>query len=257
MRQRALFPISLSNQRFSTQIVTPAIEEILDKYDEITFLVADRLQSYNRAIAVSAFHGDADRQASGADLFGQATRLTGTLQERRRWLDRVKLRLGEAALNITWRIESVDDVADAKSFAILRQVDILFGIDTSFRRDVVTAAHEFADRHPPHLREVATMLSIRYIIEELALSLRMRAQRRFYDEYYIGESLIPARRLYDGRYMASPWQLAGVKPTGQPFRFFALNPARSTGHHWRELGLAPGSMPPPSAGLSAASGAAP
>lgn len=228
---KALFPISLSNQRFSTALVVPAIDSLVDKYDEVLFLIADRLQVYNRAIGFS----DNLHTRSKFEGFRKMVRLTGTFEERRRWLDKVKIQLGERAIAIKWRIESIDAIADAKAFEILRNIDILFGVDRKFRLDVQESANDFALRHPEHLRSVASLLSTRYILEELALSIRMRVQRRYTDEYYIGSTLLPALRLYSGKYVATPWELAGLQPTKADFRFFELIQQDLAPPYWAQV----------------------
>jgi hypothetical protein len=47
-RRKALFPISLSNDRFSTEAVVPAIREVLSQYDDIILLIADQMQIFNQ-----------------------------------------------------------------------------------------------------------------------------------------------------------------------------------------------------------------
>lgn len=235
---KALFPISLSNQRFSTSLVIPAIEGLVEKYDEVLFLVADRLQVYNRAVSLGGRNlAEASGHKADFGVFRNATRLTGTFEERRRWLDKVKLRLGERAVGMKWSIESVDSIADSKSFEILRNIDILNSVDPLFRQDILSSAVDFASRHPESLREVAVRLSTRYIIEELALSIRVRVHRKYYDEYYIGSTLLPAIRLYSGAYMATPWDIAGVKRGAASFRFFELARTHSEHPEWISVGM--------------------
>lgn len=235
MRRRALFPISLSNQRFSTLTVVPALESIVTLYDDFAFLIADRLQSYNRAIAAAAAYSATSSEYDKKEMFAQANELVGTFSERRKWLEKVKARLGVQSQVVSWHVLSVDDVADAKSFAILRRLDILFGIDSRFRKDVMDAADQYSAKHPQHVHEIARLLSARYIIEELALSIRMRVQRRYFDEYYIGETLRPARNVYRGCYMASPWELAGLKEGSYTFRFFELSSATDGSNYWSQV----------------------
>lgn len=169
------------------------------------------------------------------EIFRSTTLLTGTFEERRRWLNKVRLRLGEKAVNMSWNIKSVDSVADAKAFRILRNIDILNSINPFFRQDVLSSAERFASRHTESYREVAVNLSIRYIIEELALSIRMRVLGNYYDEYYIGPTLLPAIRLYSGAYVATPWELAGVKRGSASFRFFELMQIDSDHFEWKNV----------------------
>ena len=49
----ALFPISLSNQVFSTEKVLPALPYIFTRHERVVFFVADHLQIYNKALRLA------------------------------------------------------------------------------------------------------------------------------------------------------------------------------------------------------------
>src|SRR6267143_1292851 len=119
MSRKALFPISMSNQRFSTRKMVAALQGVFGEFDEWIFLIADRLQFYNRA----------SRVAEGASLqrllldMGSENKFS---EQRRRWLEKIKAYLGETAHQHAWRVLSVDDLADGQCYAILRNITVAF-----------------------------------------------------------------------------------------------------------------------------------
>jgi tRNA-dependent cyclodipeptide synthase len=229
--RHALFAISLSNERFSTEFVVPAVDSLLDRYDEITFLIADKLQLYNSALR---FYATLGHNADGQRVrpFDAESRLSSTLNERKRWLNRVREHAGAKATHVKWNILSVEDISDSRAFAILRRVNILLGIDQHFRADIRGAALDYAARHQ-QFPETAALLSEKYIIEEIALSVRLRVISEIFDEYYIGTSLKPIVHIYQNKYLASPWELAGLEARpDMKFRFFD---ASATAGLWEEV----------------------
>ncbi|WP_459858913.1 hypothetical protein [Dongia sp. agr-C8] len=212
----ALFPISLSNQKFSSKIVFPAIELMLGRYQKIVFLVADQLQLFNRAASADA-SADLSRVMKGFSYD------SNTLNERRAWLERLRLRMGERSVGLEWRILGVDEVADRRCYKILRNVIVAYHVLPPFRSDVDIAAWEHV-RHSSKTAEnsVHHSLSVSYIIEEIALSLRLRVVGKILDEYYVGSTLPPVLKLYDGKYPIDVYTLSGVKKREEHYNFFDL-----------------------------------
>lgn len=214
---RALFPISLSNQNFSSRRVLPALAALRGKYKEILFLVADRLQDYNRALALASKPGTSrSREESTSGWLDSLD----SFSERRRWLEKILSRVSLIDTGCQWQILSVDSVADSTAFSVMRRIDILYAVDSVFRNDVNRTVRQFVMRHTPDKAEAAELLSRRYVLEELALSVRLKVMQQCFDEYYLGKSLPPALNLYNGVYRANVWELAGLERRPEQFRYF-------------------------------------
>ena len=214
MLRKALFPISMSNQHFSTTNTKEALKGIFEQFDEWIFLIADQLQFYNRAYRV----------AEGASLQRLLLDMRPSSQfsnQRRRWLQKVKVRLGEIAQQHRWRILSVDELADSQCYAILRNVTIAFHTVDVLHQDIIEAAAEHT-RQRQHVRFVDCMerLSLAYILEEIALSIRLRVIEKVEAEFYMGEYLKPVLRLYRNQYPIDVFSLAGQQEEETRFDFY-------------------------------------
>jgi len=221
--KRALFPISLSNDVFSTEKVVPAMKAVASKYSDVFILIADKIQIYNR-VAI----GMAEEEGAPLSFSRTESSIQRVTEQRERWLDRVKLQLGPEALHCRWRVFSVQDIADRVGFQIFRRVLVLYDIDQKFRADVQNWARRFTHNRVTPIggkpSELAERMSIRYILEEAALSVRMRVCNKVHDEYYLGKSTEPIVSIYRGKYMTDCWDLAGVSKRKIDFAFFEITP---------------------------------
>ncbi len=220
--KKALFPVSLSNQAFSSSWVVPAVRAVLGQYDEIIILVADRLQLYNHiAAAIESGMGTKQEKVS-FKVF--ESRIDQTLSEREKWLERIKFQVGRQALSATWSVLSLRTITDRRAFDILRRVSIMYEIDDLFRGDVDSWAKRFVSRRYSKTtvedRVAIEQLSVRYILEEAAISIRLRVLGRIADEFYIGETTEPIANIYWNKYSRGCWELAGTKAYDIDFAFF-------------------------------------
>ncbi|GJM09857.1 MAG: hypothetical protein DHS20C11_21330 [Lysobacteraceae bacterium] len=213
--KKALFPISVSNQRYSTDNVVRALLSLSREYDLIVFLVADRLQMYNKAT-----------RAGKVGLFGVlqefADKRTDYLEQRKRWLEKIRDRLGDD-VDFEVSMKGIDHFADERAFRILRNLVLLYAADKRFRRDVRKAALDFCSRYEQ--REMADLgfrLSQGYILEEIAISLRIHIVGGIPDEYYLGQQWGVVLRVYQGEYDVDATVLADSKrSSGEPVNFYS------------------------------------
>jgi hypothetical protein len=236
--RKALFPISLSNSRFSSEWVAPAIASVLSEYNDITIVIADKLQLYNHVGEWVALQFSKPAQEDFS--FASQERTVGqTLEERQRWLERLKLQLGLPSLEARWHIYSVANLGDSKGFEILRRIAILYEVDTVFRREVDEWAKMYVDERyrklSSEIRTKIQRLSVRYILEEAALSLRVRVFKGICDEFYIGSTNRPVASIYWGRYSKNLWELVGLPPKQASFAFHEYVVDANGSPKWRRV----------------------
>jgi hypothetical protein len=116
---------------------------------------------------------------------------------------------------------------------------ILYDLDHKFRDDVDEWAKSFVDNRYNDIflsvrRDICRM-SVRYILEEAALSIRIRVLRKIADEYYIGKTIDPILGIYSGRYLKNAWELAGVPVQDTNFSFFEYAPDDLRTARWRRV----------------------
>lgn len=210
----ALFPISLSNQAFSTENVLPLLAPLFAEYERIVFLVADQLQIYNRALRLNDVHlPELIRHFDGSRQY---------LEQRTRWLERLTDAVVAPIHPAHWEVIGIDELADADSYRIFRNVMLTYHAAPEFREDVNCAARQHAANRETEIPiERSEQLSRGYLLEEIAISVRLHAVEGIKDEFYIGDQAFPILRLYRGDYGISPEDLAQVKRNGED-RFFTL-----------------------------------
>jgi hypothetical protein len=213
VRDIALFPISLSNQEFSTGIVLPALGPLFLKYSKIMFLVADQLQIYNKALRIS------EGLAFGS-ILEEFSRKTSYLDERNRWIKRITSKIDGLGNADRWTVIGVGELVDDACFRIFRNVMLAYYSLSEFRDDIdhtaETHARNHNERYPLTQRE---LLSRGYLLEEIAISLRVHVAGHVSDEYYIGRQSVPILKLYAGKYKVSASELAQNprRPTADKF----------------------------------------
>jgi len=207
---RALFPISLNNQLFSTENVIEAYKAISLKYSSITFLIADQLQLYNKALRIS-------NEYTLSDVLQDFRKKTNYFEERKIWLERLKTKINDD-IPINWDIISVDDIVnDHTTFTIYRNILIAFYTDSEFANDIKHIANNYAlNKNINYDFDKAQNLSIGYLLEEIALSVKLKAINQIYDEFYIGNYAFPILKLFNEEYSFNVFDISGV---GKPKNF--------------------------------------
>lgn len=92
-----------------------------------------------------------------------------------------------------------------------------------FREDVTAAAREHFVRTQEHYSEIQLRLSKFYIIEEIAINLRIRVRESICDEYYAFRNLKPLMDIYSGKYGINVFALSGTSERKISFSFFEFS----------------------------------
>lgn len=232
----ALFPISVNSDLFSSEDTVQALAVGLAGFDKITFLIADRIQIYND---ITKTNGDIDAILS-LDWSGSYRR---DFEQRKRWLSKLRDRL-RTKTQQRWRILGVDDAADHYAYVALRSVWLLYRFDNQFAADADKAAMDFAKRNGTDNGELLKDMSLGYLLEEIAINIRLRVLRGIFDEFYMGDTLQILPKLYQGCYSKSAEELMGrpARPKGS-FRFWSWHDSKwlswdapKSGPHLRLVG---------------------
>jgi hypothetical protein len=217
--RRALLPINLSDQGFSTDRLTASLKPLMGRYDRIVILVSDHLQLYKMALAQGRRDGFGPTLCSYYET-------PDYLSRRNMWVKRLVTRLGPAAGNDPWEIVGVETMSDGITFQIFRNVMLAFYSNDAFRQDVLLSAEavEFAhDEHYPLSQRV--LLSQGYVLEEIAISLRLHVFEGIFDGYYMTALPMALLRLYRGDYGFSVHEIAETPHSDEAFHFY-----RKAGH---------------------------
>ncbi|WP_046006414.1 hypothetical protein [Pseudoalteromonas rubra] len=215
MTVHALFPISVSNRQFSTERVTSALSRLPKRVNQITFLIADWLQLYNRA-----------RDRSSFDDIGSVIRdyndRNNDFVNRQRWISNF-LESYPNILSASTKIIGMEHCFDALYANTFRNINILRSVDEEFSRDVSDAAQLFLGNSRKKDNKAAISLSEQYILEEIALNIRLRVKELIDEEYYMGKFHLPMLKVYAGEYSASVQDLLGGEIQHQmQFKFYSL-----------------------------------
>jgi len=215
--KKALFPISIDSAQFTTLLTVPALRPITSKYDEIIFLIADSLNLYNKACAVKD-------EVALQDMWEDFSRLKKLyFKQRRKWLRKVRKHIGEDHIKGKWIILGVDDLTDSFFFTIYRNLLTAFHTVKAFRQDVERTARKYCSRNTISVSpEIKRGLSEAYILEEIAINVRIRVLEKVSSEFYLGDYLPPVLGLYEGKYGIDVFTLAGVSNNDVQFDFFHL-----------------------------------
>lgn len=223
--RRALFPVSVDSSAFSTERVLEALDILPSYIDELTFLIADRLQLYNKVSAVEDSRG-----VPGAIISFAET--SSYLEERRTWLSRILVR-SRPQIADAYRIIGVDDVSDRALHSIFRNVLVAFHSLPSFRADVELAAAAHVAKTRTVSPESAVGLAATYILEEIALNVRIHVGDAIQAEFYMGDYPVSLLGVYTGRYGISASTLANVDKADD-FAFFSIRQT-DDGPVWRAV----------------------
>lgn len=221
MGTHALFPISVSNRLFSTDNIKNALKLIPSSTTELTFLIADWLQLYNRANNCSESIG------LGEVIRDYRERNTDLIN-RQRWISNF-LESYPGALSATVKIVGMEHYFDAAYANVFRNINILHSVDDRFKSDVREAASLFLRRSNKKNNNIALSLSEQYILEEIALNIRIRVKEMVEAEYYLGKYHLPMLKVYKNCYSASPVDLLGGEIQQElAYKFYSLSDLNAT-----------------------------
>jgi hypothetical protein len=165
------------------------------------------------------------------DVLADFTERNRYLEERKKWLQKV---LRDAKVDFAetkCRFLGFADVTDHRFFDIYRNVILAFHTVELFRRDVEQAAERYCAKRPVrHSPMQEVRLSEAYILEEIAVNVRVRLLEGIQDEYYPFGYPKPMLRVYTEDYGFSAFDLAGSKFCHTDFTFFEWNQSTDT---WR------------------------
>ncbi len=220
--ESALIPISVGNQRFSTDYMLRIITPILNKYQNIYFLVADKLHIYNKVRkgitnnSISFILNDYRNRNRDYELKEiWINRILGTFNKRDR----------------SYKIFGIDDVTRENYFEIYRNIQILFNTHEQFRTDVINSANKYLSNKNIQNSKLDSDLSVLYILEEIAINIKLRVASRIYSEYYSESYHPPLINLYKNKYECSISDIVGEKINSLNFKFYNYN---DEAENWKE-----------------------
>jgi len=211
--RKALFPISVDNPGFGTEFTVGALSAIKETYDEIVFFVADELQVYNKVSRAK----NGEELTHALALFAEKNVY---FAERKQWLGKLKTSLPKNVRAATWTFAHISTFIDRRFYNILRNVTIAFETIPLFQNDIKTAAEQYCIRTKGEFSAIEKRLSELYIIEEIAVNIRMRVVEQIEAEYYPFKYPKPLRRIYTGDYGISVFALAGMPERNFEFIFY-------------------------------------
>lgn len=195
---------------------------ILGAYEEVVFIIADRLQVYNKVMRSS-------EPSSLSIVLRDFHANQQHVEQRRRWLNKVRNRLDPNRSGSKWTVIGIDDVSDTQCFQIFRNVMLAYYTIHEFRNSVKLAAEDYVVRRQDcYPIDIKRRLSIAYILEELAISIRIRVLFEIQDEYYDGRQAPVIMKMYEGDYPISVFDIAG-KQENQSNKFLFFRPSEASG----------------------------
>lgn len=197
MIESGLYPISVTNRSFTSANVLATLKALGALAPRsMTFLVADALHAYNRGID----HASEDV----VSVFSEPNAVV----EKRRWMRNVVGRARREGIVRQAEVKGIDEVTDRWTLHTLRNLDVAFVRDPRFRSDVEAVAEDYCRRRT-RPGTPCRDLSVRYVLEELAISTKLKFVDRITAEYYMGEVFKCTRRLFAGEYAFRARDLVG------------------------------------------------
>lgn len=188
---KAFFPISVTTRLFSSDRMKQALPYLEPQYKEFIFLIADRLQMYNDAISIRKAEIDIYRS--------WAHRPSSLFTQRAKWLKKVLHECGIDESRVM--ILSIDDIADGEAFLTFRKLLVFYNLNHDFHEAIEGEAHDATDRKASYIDyELVRRMSRIYVLEEIALNIRIRSRFNVYDEYYLGPQMKIFPDIYHGRF---------------------------------------------------------
>ena len=96
---------------------------------------------------------------------------------------------------------------------------INFSIDKQFQKDVSDAATAHFENYQSKRSDTDIYLNTLYILEEIAFNISLRTRYELFDEFYVGQTLPPLLKFYQGAYNITLSDLCGTAGN-QVFRFW-------------------------------------
>jgi hypothetical protein len=214
---KALFPISIDSELFTTDRATKALSLIGDIYDEIFFIIADTIPLYNKAMSIK----------SPAD-FSQTTKEFQTTKQvyrtdKSRWIKKITSKIFKDHSKPICTILDTNDLYDKHFFDIYRNIVIMYSTSNQFRNDVVISVNEhFYGKNTAPIQHKRLKLSTAYILEEIALNIRARTFLKIESEYYLGSLPKPLLGLYNNYYGISIYDLTNAEKININFSFYTF-----------------------------------
>jgi hypothetical protein len=135
-----------------------------------------------------------------------------------------------------WVVRSSYEYMDADFWRVYQRIVTLHCWSRKMREDIGrSAAQHVTKQGQVRASTVSRRLSEAYILEELALSIRVRVFDRIGSEFYLGEYPRPLLRLYDASYGIDVNALAGRKTDGVEFDFFTWQRDADNQGKWRKV----------------------
>jgi hypothetical protein len=227
--KKCLIPISVDSKLFRTAAFVPLLEAIPQGYDSVLFFVADFLQLYNKVDQVNG-------GMQLAEVFNAFRADQNFLAQRRTWIMKIRRTSEFDLARVPWRVIGASEIEDRMFSDIWRAVLMMYECVLPFRDDVDEAAMKWVASHSKTRVELSRRLSKMFLLEEIAMNVRLRVIERVEDEYYAGTTLLPLQKLYRGDYGIRVADIAGVDTSGIGFRFFSVNVGDVSGSvSWKQL----------------------
>ena len=218
----AVFPISVDNSRFTTTLFSKLLRPVAAEYDKVVFLVADQLQLYNKATEVNS-------HKSLKVVLAEFAERNFYFEERKKWLEKIIHESVSDTAEPEWLFWKLADITDHKFSDVFRNVLLAYQTVPEFREDVEKAAEDYCSRKSTRIStNVERRLSESYILEEIAVNVRLRIMGNIQDEYYPFGYPKPMLRIYTDDYDFNAFDLAGLKSKKSEFRFHQWNESKET-----------------------------
>src|SRR5262249_634648 len=219
MRSSAFVGVSLDSSTFTREWIQLAIPHILSKHDDLQFVLADGLLTYNKLLASHHVVTRLDFSAAAnridkrrGDVYKLLLHETSRLQQAER--SRISI--------ATW-----DDYCDPNHASIARALAIAYSAIPEFRQCVRNDAdaHLLNSFRGDHGIEISRRLCASYVLEETAMIIRITelSERPF--DYYPGKQIQTLEWLYEDRFADAGLTVEALIGHAKTRRFNALLPA--------------------------------
>jgi hypothetical protein len=198
----AFFPLSPRGKRLTSRTARAMAEALPEGLNHALVLVADELDRYNTAIHEVLNKGIQEETTSEVS-FQDAAILIDSLHSR-----------------VTVHSVRMADAEDSLFADALRELVVSYHTNQRFRKDVVSTALSYVARKGWSRNPIIVELSSMYVLEELALNMRIRVEGSIAHEFYFGDTILPLLRLYEGTYGMHPAELLGLPKPDIEFDFY-------------------------------------
>lgn len=203
----AFIGVSLDSKLFSIDWIRLALQYILDRHDSLLFLLADDLLLYTRTARFSGLNPILDFPKA----YSYANK---RLHEFQTFLFSEIDRVDTKRCKIY--VKQWGEFSDNIYVQILRKLQIAFTVVTPFRESVNKIARQHVDNSMKGLQiPSAFETSIAFILDEIAMCLRVTEFGEYNHEYYPSSQTDVLTKLYSGTFLPfglSVETLIGKKP---------------------------------------------